>query len=79
LKEIGANTATIEVAGDMDMDVGEGKFNGTQTGTMIVDTATGLPVTSDISLNMKGTIKAQGMDMQMEIISKAKTAVKKVK
>jgi len=78
LKKIGTNEATIEAAGDIAMDIEESKFTGTQTGTMIVDTATGLPVTSDISLNMKGTIKAQGMDIQMEMLSKTKISVKEI-
>ena len=83
LKEVSNNMATIEVEGYTDMDLAmnmgaemEGKFTGTQTGTMIVDTTTGMPVTSDISLNLKGSIKAQGMDMQMEMNSKTKTSTK---
>jgi len=78
LKEISNNMATIEVTGDIDMDMGEGKFTGTQTGKMIVDTTTGLPVTSDISQNMKGTIKAQGMDIQMDMTSQTKISVKEI-
>jgi len=76
LKKVSTNMATIEVAGDINMDMGEGKFTGTQTGTMIVDTTTGLPVTSDVSLNMQGFFNAQGMEMQMEIITKTKTTTK---
>jgi len=76
LKEVGTNKVTIEVVGDLDVE--EGKFTGTQTGTIIVDTTTGLPETSDISQNMKGAIKVQGMDIQMEMISKIKTSVKEI-
>ena len=79
LKEFSAKMATIEVAGDIVMAMGEGTFAGTQAGTMIVDSTTGLPVTSDISQNMKGTVKAQGMDIQMEMISKSKISVKEIR
>ena len=76
LKGINANKATIEVAGDIDMDMEGGKLSGKQTGTMIVDTVTGMPATTELSQNMKGSIKAQGMDIQMEMTSKTKTSAK---
>ena len=76
LKGINTNNATIEVAGDIDMDMEGGKLAGKQTGTMTLDTITGIPVTSDISQDLKGSIKAQGMDIQMEMISKTKTSAK---
>jgi len=79
LKKISSNIATIDVAGDINMDIEEGKFTGTQTGTMSVDITTGLPVTSDISQNMKGEIKAQGMNIQMEMITQTKTSIKEIK
>lgn len=78
LKKISTNEATIKAAGNIAMDMGVGKFTGTQTGTMIVDTATGLPVTSDISQKIKGSIKAQGMAIQMEMLSKTKMSVKEI-
>ena len=71
--------ATIEVTSDFDMDMGEGKLPGTQTGTMIVDTTTGMPVTSDVSLNIKGSIKVQGMEIQMELVQKKKTTTKAIR
>ena len=79
LKELKTNIATIEIAGDVEMDMEGGKLTGKQTGTMIVDTVTGIPVTGDISQNIKGTIKTQGIDIQMEMISKTKTSAKKIK
>jgi Cu/Ag efflux pump CusA len=79
LKEVKANKATIEVTGDMNMNMAESKFTGTQTGTMIVDAATGMIVTSDVSQNMKGSINMQGMDFLMDLTSKTKTSVKEVK
>jgi len=79
LKEVSNNMATIEVTSDFDMDMGEGKLPGTQTGTMIVDTTTGMPVTSDVSLNIKGSIKVQGMEIQMELVQKTKTTTKAIR
>jgi hypothetical protein len=83
LTKINANMATVETTGDMDMDMdmemGQGKFTGTQTGTMMIDTTTGLPATSDILLNMKGTLSTQGVDTQVEMVVKTKTEIKKIK
>ena len=79
LKEVKANKATIGVIGEMDVEMEESKFTGMQTGTMIVDIATGMFVTSDVSINMKGNIKVQGMDILMDMTSKTKTSVKEVK
>ena len=79
LKELKTNIATIEVTGDVDMDMEGGKLTGKQTGTMIVDTVTGMPLTGDISQNIKGTIKTQGIDIHMEMISKVKTSAKVIK
>ena len=79
LNEIKANKATIGVVGEMGMEMEEGKFTGTQTGTMIVDITTGMFVTGDVSLNMKGNLKVQGMDLLMDMTSKTKTSVKEVK
>ena len=76
LKEIKTNMATIGLTGDIDMDMEVGKLTGKQTGTMTIDSATGIPITSEISQNMSGSIKAQGMDIQMEMITKTKTSAK---
>ena len=82
LKSVSRNVATIAVAGEMEISPGagmEGKITGTQTGTTSVDTKSGLTVTGDLSQNMKGTIRAQGVDIQMEMIIKTKTSIKEVK
>jgi len=82
LKSVSRNMATIAVEGEIEMNPGagmEGKITGTQTGTMTVDTRTGLPITNDVSQNMKGTVSAQGMDIQMETIATTKTTIKEVK
>ena len=82
LKEVSRNTATIAVDANVAMDPGammEGKLAGTQSGTIVVDVKTGLPVTNDITMNIKGSVKAQGVDVQMDLTSKSKTTTKEVK
>ena len=82
LKGVTKNVATIAVESDIEMNASvemEGKLSGTQTGTTIVDTRTGMPVTGDMSQNMKGVLKVQGMDVQMELATKMKTSTKEVK
>ena len=79
LKSVSKNMATIAVDGEIEMNPGEGmegKISGTQIGTMIVDTKTGLSLTSEVSQNMKGELKVQGMDIQMEMITNTKTSIK---
>jgi predicted Fe-Mo cluster-binding NifX family protein len=82
LKDVSKNMATIDVTGEIEMNPGagmDGKLTGTQTGSMMIDTKTGMHVTSDISQDMKGSLKVQGMDVQMEMTTKSKTATKEVK
>ena len=82
LKEVKKNIATIAVEGDVEMTPGmgvEGKLSGTQAGTMQVDTKTGLTVSGETTQNIKGTIKAQGMDVQMDMNMKGKLSIKEVK
>jgi len=79
LKSVSKNMATITVEGEIEMNPGEGmegKISGTQTGTMIVDTKTGLPVINNVFQNMKGAYKMQGMEMQQEIRANTKTSIK---
>ena len=79
LKDVSRNMATVAAESDIEMSASvemEGKLTGTQTGTMIVDARTGMPVTSDMSQNIKGAVKTQGIDVQMELVSKAKTSIK---
>ena len=75
--------ATIAVEGEIETTQGktgiESQVTGTQTGTMTVDVKTGLPVTTDVSQNMKGAISVQGMEIQMETFAKTKTSIKEVK
>jgi predicted RNase H-related nuclease YkuK (DUF458 family) len=82
LKEISGNIAAVAVESDMEMNPGmgmEGKLAGTQTGTITIDTETGLPLTSDMLQNITGVVKAQGMDVQMEMTSKIKGSIKEIK
>ena len=82
LKEISRNIATVIVESDMEMDPGtvmEGKLAGTQIGTMTIDTETGLPLTNDMSQNVLGLVKAQGMEVQMEMTGKVKGSIKELK
>ena len=82
LKSVSRNVATIAVEGEVEMTPGagmEGKVAGTQSGTMTVDTGTGLSLTGDVSQNIKGALKVQGMDVQMEMKTKMKTSIKEVK
>ena len=79
LKGVNGNMATIEIAGDINMTMEGGKLSGKQTGTMVVNSASGIPETSDINQNVKGSFNMQGMDIQMEMTSKTKTSAKVIK
>jgi len=78
LKEVNNNMAIIAVEGEIEMNPGagvDGKITGTQTGTFTIDTRTGMPTTSEISQNSKGSIRQGVMDIQMEIVSNTKTSI----
>jgi hypothetical protein len=82
LKAVNRNMATIAVESTIEIETGagmEGKLAGTQTGTIVVDTETGLHVTGDMLQNIVGIVKAQGMEVQMEMTTNAKTSTKEVK
>ncbi len=82
LKEIKKNIAIIAVESTLNMKPAagmEGSLSGTQTGTMQVETKTGMPVSSEISQDIKGSIKTQGVDVLMEIYSKIKVLTKEIK
>lgn len=82
LKNINRNMATVAVESDIEMIPAagtEGNLAGTQTGTIIIDTKTGLPVKGDFSQNIKGTVSMQGMDVQMETVSNINSTIKEVK
>ena len=83
IKEIKNNIATIQLESEVNMKPStagmEGNMSGTQSGIMLVDTKTGMPVSSEISQNIKGSIKAQGMDISQDLTSKVKISTKEIK
>ena len=82
LRSINRNIATVAVDAKIEMNPDssamEGNVGGTQKGTMTIDTRTGIPLTSNFTQNIKGSVKAQGIDVQMEIVSKSKSTTKKI-
>ena len=78
LKEISGNMAIVDVASDIEMNSSgnmEGKISGKQSGSMLVDIQTGIPVSSDITQILKGTINAQGFEIQMDMNNIIKTSI----
>ena len=75
LKSIENDRATITVEATVEMDF-EGILKGKQTGELIVDIKTGIPLSSDLNFDIKGTIKQQEMEIQMEMVAKIKTTMK---
>ena len=83
LKSVSKNVATITFSSEIEMnppaEMGmEGKISGTQTGTMTVDTKTGLPLTLNANQEITGALKVQGMDVQMELNTKTKGTIKEI-
>jgi hypothetical protein len=56
-----------------------GKLSGTVTGTILMDTATGLAESTEAALDIDGTISVNGVDVVMKIKSKTKNTIKKIK
>jgi len=83
LKEVKKNMATVAAESDMMIDMAEmgveAKLAGTQTGTMVIDTRTGMPVKSDALGNVKGSYEVQGINVQVELVNKIKASVKEVR
>jgi len=81
LKEISGNMATFIVASDIVMTAsGElsGKISGTQSGPMLVDISTGIPVSSEMTQKLKGTVSAQGYEIEMDRNDKIISSIKEV-
>jgi len=78
LREVNNNIATVAVEGETEMTIAgmEGKIAGTQTGTMTINTRTGIPATGEITQNARGTIVAQEMNVQMEMVSNVKMTIR---
>jgi len=82
LKSNNKNVAIIDAVSEMNMTPGEGmegNITGTQNGTMTLDSKTGIQISSDISQALKGTLHVQGMDVQMDLSTKMKSSITKVK
>jgi hypothetical protein len=68
--------ATVEMKPGAGM---EGKLGGTQSGVLLVDVKTGMPVSSDMTQNLKGNMKMQGVNLDMDLTTRIKMAVKEIK
>ncbi|MFT3904256.1 MAG: DUF6263 family protein [Niabella sp.] len=79
LLKIDNDIATLEVSGDLATD-GEVKtinqgmevimtLSGTQSGTMKVNIKNGIPISSNIKQDMKGTTKVMGMEIPLTVIN----------
>ena len=83
LKNVKKNMATIAFVSDLTVDVAElgtgARLTGTQTGTVVVDVRTGMPLTGDMLQNVKGSFEVQGVNVQMGMVSKLKMSTKEAK
>jgi hypothetical protein len=82
LKEVSKKKADVVLSSEVEMlpsETMEGKITGTQTGTMLLDTDTGISSISEITQNMKGAVTTMGMEIEMEINSKSKITTKLIK
>ena len=81
LREVSNNMAIVAVEGEIEISPGagmEGNINGTQTGTMTVDIRTGIPTASELLQNTRGSVRAQGIDVQMEIVANINASIQKI-
>ena len=81
LRSVSRNIATVVVDSKIEMNTDSGAteagdMSGSQKGTMTIDTRTGMPVTSEMSGNLQGVIRAAGMDAQMVVETKSKSSLK---
>jgi len=82
LKQLAKNMATISVDAQIEMTpmaIMEGKLNGVQTGTITMETKTGLTIKSEIEQNTQGIVSTQGMQIFMNLTSKTTSSIKDVK
>jgi len=81
LNKIKKNIASITVVALVDVTHHrmEGKLTGTKTGTMLVDTKTGMPVSSNLLQNVAGAFKVRNAEVSTEIITNKKTSIKEVR
>ena len=85
LKAVKKDMADIAVESTLDLKPGagmpgaEGLLTGTQNGSMVVEIKTGMPVSSDLTQIVKGSLKMQGIDILMDMTTKSKMSTKEVK
>ncbi|UKJ08083.1 DUF6263 family protein [Solitalea lacus] len=86
LKELKNNKAIIGISGTIGANgpaeiMGfsmQTNLTGTNIGDMIVDVKSGLPLTSNIKLNINGTLNAMGQDIKMKIEGENKISAKEL-
>ena len=83
LRSVSRNVATVAVDTKIEMNPEAGivegsNISGTQTGTLTIDTRTGMILTGNVTANMKGAMRTSGMDVQMVLDTKTKTSTKMI-
>ncbi|MCL2161161.1 MAG: DUF6263 family protein [Betaproteobacteria bacterium] len=81
LNAVEKDRAVIAIESDIQVSPGlgmEGKLAGTQTGTVIIDTSAGVPLTVDVSQKAGGSVVVQGINVQMELIGRIKTSLETI-
>jgi hypothetical protein len=82
LKEVKKNEAAIAMEATVNMQPGagmEGNLSGTQAGTMLINVKTGMSVSTELSRTVKGSLKAQGIDVAMDMNTKMTMSTKEIK
>ncbi|MDR1865621.1 MAG: DUF6263 family protein [Bacteroidales bacterium] len=82
LKDVKGKTGYIDVVSVIEMSPTsetKGKMSGSMSGSIIMDTATGISETSEMTQDISGTMSVNNMEIPMTIKSKIKTSTKKIK
>ncbi len=82
LKSVERNIALLDVVSIFqfkEIPEVEGEMSGEQKGIMKIDIKTGMPITSDITQNIKGKLNVQGNDIVMDLVSNIKVSTQKSK
>jgi len=81
LKSVSDKTAVIDLVSQVKIDslpMAEANLSGTQTGTIIVDLKTGIPVSQDIVINVEGKLSAPDVDMNIKMTTQGKSTTKEL-
>ncbi len=81
LKGIKSDVATVGAEGTVDLNPAgglDGVLSGTQSGVILINTKTGIPDSSDLTLDVNGSVKQNGMEIKMGIIAKMVTVITKI-